>query len=126
MRLQREFAERGFTKPQYVSCQHHVLDRVLKLVIDYIFPGVSSSPNLHYSFVQAIIDNYTDLKIKFVNNGPTLEYDNLGWRDDMKLLYLLCESYIFYKKMVLFHKSNCYQVCHLFIQQGGILVQFMP
>ena len=47
----KKFGDVGFDNLQCVSCQHHVLDRVLKLVIDSVCPEESTSPDLHYSFV---------------------------------------------------------------------------
>ena len=48
VRLQRMFTNRGHQAPQFISCQHHVLERILSFVMDQE-PGVNtSSPNTEY------------------------------------------------------------------------------
>jgi hypothetical protein len=34
VRLKRIFSAKGFDKPLFISCQHHVLDRILRVVMD--------------------------------------------------------------------------------------------
>ena len=36
-RLMTHFKSVGFEKPLYVGCQHHILDRILKLCLDDFF-----------------------------------------------------------------------------------------
>ena len=50
-RLQRKFADKGISKPQFISCQHHILDRILRLVMDEELGGNTRSPNVEYPFV---------------------------------------------------------------------------
>ena len=76
------------------------------MVIDSVCPEESTSPDLHYSFVQFILENYKNLIVAFDNHGPSLNYEILGCRDDMKLLYNLCKAYIFYKKKGYFPKND--------------------
>ena len=62
----------GFTFPQFVSFQHHVLDRILRHVMDFFIGS------------EAGVDEQID-------------YLNPGWRADFKFLNELCRSYEFYK-----------------------------
>ena len=49
-------SELGFSASQYFSCQHHILDRVLKLVLDKYLSKYSLGPNLNYRFVDEMIE----------------------------------------------------------------------
>ena len=88
VRLQKMFEERGHPKPTFVSCQHHVLDRVLRIVMDDELKGSTKSPNIEYFFVPDLMSNYHNLKAAF-SNGTTYIKETGGWRDDMKFLYHL-------------------------------------
>lgn len=48
VRLQRLFTSRGHQAPQFISCQHHVLDRIPRLVINQDLKANTSSPNIEY------------------------------------------------------------------------------
>ena len=86
--LKRMFSEKGFSQPQFISCQHHVLDRILRLVMDEELGGNTTSPNIEYPFVSELLKNYDELKARF-ENGTEEIIDKSGWRDDMKFLYHL-------------------------------------
>ena len=62
VRLQQMFEEKGHPKPKFISCQHHVLDRVLRVVMDDELHGSTKSPNIEYFFVQDLMSNYDKLK----------------------------------------------------------------
>lgn len=95
VRLQRMFAEKGHDKPHFVSCQHHVLDRVLRLVMDQELCSNNRSPNVDYFFVNELKDNYEKLKESF-QNGEHVIHAKIEWRDDMKFLFHLTHAYRFY------------------------------
>lgn len=97
VRLQRMFANNGFTKPQFISCQHHVLDRMLRLVMDKELVGNTTSPNIEYPFVSQLLKEYEDLKSEF-ENGTEEILDKSGWRDDMKFLYHLTRVFRFFEE----------------------------
>ena len=61
VRLQRMFTSRGHQAPQFISCQHHVLDRILRLVMDQEHGANTSSPNVEYFFVSNLIYSYKTL-----------------------------------------------------------------
>lgn len=88
VRLQQMFEEKGHPKPKFISCQHHVLDRILRVVMDDELHGSTKSPNIGYFFVQDLMNNYDKLKAAF-SNGKTKIKETGGWRDDMKFLYHL-------------------------------------
>ena len=88
VQLQQMFEEKGHPKLKFISCQHHVLDRVLRVVMDDELHGSTKSPNIEYFFVQDLMSNYDKLKATF-SNGKTEIKETGGWRDDMKFLYHL-------------------------------------
>lgn len=96
-RLQRTFRDKGFDEPQYIGCQHHILDLVLRHVLDFLFPIQSRSPNINYKFIDDILEQYDDLQNAYIGTEVIPESENLGWRDDFKFLFELCEAYKFYK-----------------------------
>ena len=97
VKLQRMFKLKGVTIPQFIGCQHHVLDRILRLVMDEELGGDTKSPNIEYPFVSELLNKYDELKDKFVN-GTVEILDKSGWRDDMKFLYHLTRVFRFYEE----------------------------
>lgn len=95
IRLQRLFLKKGLDPPQFISCQHHVLDRILRLVMDAEIGENTKSPNIEYPFVSNLMSNYEELKGRFIN-GKDIITDKSGWRDDMKFLYHLTRVFRFY------------------------------
>jgi hypothetical protein len=95
VRLHQMFEEKGYHKPKFISCQHHVLDRVLRVVMDDELQSSTKSPNVEYFFVQDLMSNYDKLKAAF-NNGKTEIKETGGWRDDMKFLYHLTRVFRHY------------------------------
>jgi hypothetical protein len=95
VRLQRMFVEKGLTPAQFISCQHHVLDRILRVTMDEELRANTKSPNIDYPFVSQLITEYEDLKTHFVNGTEPI-LDQAGWRDDMKFLYHLTRVFRFY------------------------------
>ena len=70
VRLQQMFEEKGHPKAKFISCQHQVLDRVLRVVLDDELHGSTKSPNVEYFFVQDLMSYYDKLKAAF-SNGKT-------------------------------------------------------
>ena len=99
VRLQRLFEGKGLEKPQFIGCQQHILDRILRLVMDVEVGEITDSPNISYEFVPEIVNHYDQLRAEF-NNGEDemeVEFENIS-HDDMKFLYHLIESFKFYKE----------------------------
>ncbi len=107
--LQRHFIELGQNSPIFIGCQHHILDTVLKHCLNQLYGQDdirTDSPQINYPFVSYICNSYQELKDRFKNGNEELEYDNLGWRDDMKLLYHLIYAYKFYIENNRYPKVN--------------------
>ncbi|XP_075205826.1 phosphatidylcholine transfer protein isoform X1 [Anomaloglossus baeobatrachus] len=97
--IQDDVLRKGFQKPQYSGCQHHVLNLLLKHVMNFLIPESAKKPELNYFFIDKLTENYASLQIDYhqvatddVNTG-----ENPGWRDDFKFLYELCQAYRHYK-----------------------------
>jgi len=97
VKLQQRFYEKCANKPQFVSCQHHVLDRILRLVMDDELGGATRSPNIEYPFVSDLLKNYEELKSQF-KNGIQKIPDRSGWRDDMKFLFHLTRVFKYFNE----------------------------
>ena len=95
---QEKQKEKGIDEPQYVGCQHHVLDLILRHLLDFVFPTVSVGPNINYKFVNQITENYESLQNTYIAEANMPLSENPGWRDDIKFLFEMCEAYQFYKE----------------------------
>ena len=97
VRLKRIFSAKGFDKPLFISCQNHVLDRILRVMMGEEIEGSTKSPNIEYPFVPHLMNSYEELQAKFVN-GTEVNIDKSGWRDDMKFLHHLILAFKFYEE----------------------------
>ena len=61
-RMQRKMALKGFEKPQYIGCQHHILDRILKHVLDFYVSKTTTKTSLNYKFIDEVLENYEELQ----------------------------------------------------------------
>ena len=52
-------------KRKYVGCQNYVLDRILKHVLGFYFKEHTVGPNINYSFIEEVIENYGNFTILF-------------------------------------------------------------
>lgn len=97
--IQDDVMSKGFQKPQYIGCQHHVLDLLLKHVMNFLIQGPTTKPELNYSFIDKISKNYDSLQDDYhqVATDDVNTDENPGWRDDFKFLYELCQAYRHYK-----------------------------
>jgi len=107
--LKRMFTEKGFSQPQFISCQHHVLDRILHLVMDQELGGNATSPSIEYPFVSELVKNYDEQKARF-ENGTEEIIDKSGWRDDMRFLYHLARVFKFFDENGHFPCINFQQI----------------
>ena len=98
VKLQRAFQEKGFDEPQFIGCQHHIVDLVLRHVMDFFFPMKTTSPDINYKFIDEIINHYDELQSSYLGKAVVPKRENLGWRDDFKFLFELCEAYKCYIK----------------------------
>ncbi|QQP40599.1 Uncharacterized protein FKW44_014704, partial [Caligus rogercresseyi] len=88
IRLQQMFEKNGSHRPKFISCQHHVLDRILRIVMDDELHDSTKSPDIEYFFVKDLVRMYDQLKAAFINGKAEIK-ETGGWRDDMKFLYHL-------------------------------------
>ena len=93
--LQQMFTEKRINKPQFISCQHHVLDKIFCLVMDEELGSKTQSPNIEYPFVSQLLKEYEQLKTQF-DNGIEVTLVKSGWRDDMKFLFHLTRVFRFF------------------------------
>lgn len=96
--LQNYFKSIDLPLPQYVGCQHHVLDLLLRHVMDKLLEGKSTSPNISYNFVSELINTYDQLKENYKQNETRIKVINIKWRDDMQYLHELGEAFRYYVK----------------------------
>ena len=94
------FSEKQFDRSLFISCQHHVLDRILGVVMDEELGGTKffihpTSSNIEYPFASQLMNSYYKLQADFVN-GTEAIIDKSGWRDDMKFLYHLTHVFRFF------------------------------
>ena len=75
---------------QYVGCQYHILDLILKRVMD---GGATRSPDIANNIVDDDVREYDSLKTKFVQRPTRLNLPTITWRDGM--LFLLELGYTF-------------------------------
>ena len=70
--LQNHFEDIGQEKPVFIGCQHHILDTMLKHVLNDHFGGTPTSPSLSYPFIARLTEEYAQLKKAFNNTGKLL------------------------------------------------------
>ena len=97
-KIEKKMFEMGLVAPQYIGCQHHILDRVLRHILDFYLEKFTCGPNLNYKFIEEILENYNELKASYIKEIDMDEVTNLGWRDDFKYLYTLCNAFKLFKE----------------------------
>ena len=105
--LKNHFEHTGQEKPVFIGCQHHILDTILKHVLNDHFGETPTSPNLSYPFIARLTEEYAQLKQAFTNTGKLLKKTECDrWQDDMAFLYHLISCYKFFKTSQTFPKVN--------------------
>ena len=95
--LQNCFVNNRCEKPTYIGCQHHILDTILKHVLNEYFTESTVSPLMNYSFIHELTNEYEKLQIAFNNNGTELSrMSQQRWRDDMDFLKHIITCYRFF------------------------------
>ena len=97
VQFQKEMEAHGFARPQFLGCQHHILDLILKKVLDNFVSCRSATPCFDYKFVNDITENYEFLQKEYKYEAEFNHSQNLGWRDDFNFLFELCEAVQYYK-----------------------------
>ncbi|KAG0728972.1 hypothetical protein GWK47_031335 [Chionoecetes opilio] len=93
---------KGLEMPQYIGCQHHILDRILKHVLDTYGSKTTTKPSLNYKFIDELLENYKELQSEYKAETEMDVDENPGWRDDFKFLYELCKAFQHCKKHAAF------------------------
>ena len=86
-------SEKGYEKPQFIACQHHILDLVLRHIMEFQLGGLTRSLQLPYDFINEITNSYKVLKANYEHDSELSLNENPGWRDDFRFLYQLCEAF---------------------------------
>jgi len=110
VRLQRKITNLGFVEPQYIGCQHHILDLILRHTLNFFVPTITQKPNLNYKFVDEISENYNILQASYKSEIEIKKGPNPGWRNDFKFLFELCEAFQFYKEHQKFPNIKFYKL----------------
>ena len=84
--LQILFCQKNREELQFIGCQHHVLDRVLHIVMDEELGGNNMSPNIKYPFIPEFVKNYQQLRMNF-KNGKEVITETAGWRNDISISF---------------------------------------
>lgn len=96
--LQNYFKLINLPAPQYIGCQHHILDLILRNVMDEILEGKTTSPDISYNFVAELINNYNHLRQTYIQNTEKIKVKRMKWRDDMQYLYELGNAFRYFQK----------------------------
>ena len=62
VRCQRLFEGRGLERPQFIGCQQHIFDKILRLVMNVEVGEITDSPNIAYEFVPKLVNHYDQLR----------------------------------------------------------------
>lgn len=72
IQLQRLFAQKNLQEPQFIGFQHHVLDLVLRVVMDDELGGNNISPNIEYPFIRELVNKDEQPKKTFKNGAEEI------------------------------------------------------
>ena len=97
VKIQNEMPRWGLHAAQYIGCHHHILDRILRHVLDYYNPTTSTKPSLNNEFVDDVINNYSNLLENYKPDTAMEIVENPGFRDDFKYVFVLCAAFRFHK-----------------------------
>ena len=93
VKIQNDMEKFGYSKPKFIGCQHHILDTILRHILNNLLDGSTKKHQINYKFMNELIDKYPYLQEKYLWNETLPNKENLGWRADFKL----CHSFRFYK-----------------------------
>ena len=96
--LQTMFFEKGFPRPQFIGCQHHALDLILKHVMNESLVLATSSPEISYTVFQPLFEKFDELVIEFHQQSCEEVSEEKTWREDMDFLLHLSMAYRFYRE----------------------------
>ena len=85
-KIQVTICSKGFCRPKYIGCQHHILDTILRHVLNFYLHNRSTKPELEYDFIDQIDQQYEDLQNRCPGKEDIQSTDNPGWRSDFTFL----------------------------------------
>ena len=91
---------KGFQKPQCIGCQHHLLDLLLKHVMNFLIQEPTSKPELNYSFIDKFTGNYVALQVDY--HLVATDDVNTGTHDGEMIL----SSYMNYVRYIVITKQT--------------------
>lgn len=100
--MQTEMVRKGLEMPQYIGCQHHILDRILKHVLDFYVSNTTTKPDMNYKFIHEVLENYKELQTECQAETEMDVDKDPGWREDFKFLYERCKAFHYCKKHAAF------------------------
>ena len=59
--------------PQFIGCQQHILDKILRLVMDVEVGEITDSPNISYEFVPELVNHYEQPQAELETGDDELE-----------------------------------------------------
>ena len=93
----------GYTSPQYIGCDRHVLDIILKHSMNEKLSMETTKRSLNYKFIDELKNSYEDLKTKHNSTAhPFKDTKCEDWRDDFGFLFHLSQCHKFYKVIFLY------------------------
>ena len=105
IRLKNEMTAMGLPEPQFIACQHHVLDLTLRHVLDDVMQMPTTKPQIDLPFIDELQEHYQELQASYVDQEEAVEIEkNPGWRSDFKFLYELCEAFKKYEEIKVWPK----------------------
>lgn len=103
-------------EPHFIECQHHLLDRMLCVLIDEEL-GRKASPNIKYPFISKL-NNYKEFKEHFKKDEKKVT-ETAGWRDDKKYYHLL-RVFRFSEESGIFPKMKFEKYLYSYVMQDGL------
>ncbi|KAG0711498.1 hypothetical protein GWK47_002279 [Chionoecetes opilio] len=82
---------------------HHILDRILKHVLDTYGSKTTTKPSLNYKFIDELLENYKELQSEYKAEKQKWMWTRTpAGGDDFKFLYELCKAFQHCKKHAAF------------------------
>ena len=97
VQLQERFEEKCLPKPQYIGCEQHILDLILRHVMNELLEESKTSPSISYTVLNEVVNNYESLVDNFQQGSSSINIEKIEWRDDMRFLYELSTAYRHFK-----------------------------
>ena len=74
-KIQDTICSKGFCRPKYIVCQHHILDTILRHLLNFYLHNRSTKPELEYDFID---QQYENLQNRYPGKEDIQRTDNPG------------------------------------------------